>query len=113
MKIKLDDVEYVVSAIPPWLCHYASLVAELQKAKPQSIEQLDKNRKDLQVCIGRILEETVEPAPAKGHVAKLWGIINNLTTRSYQEADEFFPAQKPQPNPESTVPIQAASDASK
>jgi hypothetical protein len=113
MKLKLDDVEYTVSAIPPWLCHFTSLIAELQKAKPTSIEELDKNRKDLQVCIGRIFEETVEPAPAKAHVAKLWGIINNLTSRSYQEADEFFPAQKPRPNPESSVPGQAASNAPK
>jgi len=113
LKIKLEDVEYTVSAIPPWLCHYASIVAELQKAKPTSNEELEKNRKDLQVTISRILEETIEPAPAKAHVAKLWGIINNLTSRSYQEADEFFPAQKPRPNPESNLPIKAASNAPK
>jgi hypothetical protein len=113
LKLKLDDDEYTVSAIPPWLCHYASLIAELQKAKPSSIEELEKNRKDLQVCIGRILEETVEPEPAKAHVAKLWGIINNLTSRSYKEADEFFPAQEPRPNPESNLPGKEASNAPK
>lgn len=91
-KVKLDDVEYEVFPIEPYLMPFFARFATIispEKTKPQSIEEIDTLTAEGEKLQARLLSKSVIPEPKREHITTLYNILQYLTTKAMDDADSF------------------------
>ena len=88
---KIDNVEYTISAIPPYLQPYVRLYGDLAEKGTKNVTDAKQVEAQMKYIVEKVLTETVSPKPAKEHQFELYRIVNNLTSNAMSRADQFFP----------------------
>lgn len=89
MKKKIEDVEYEIIPIPPYLSPYSTRISELLKKTPQSVEDASEISGEIKEAMDKLFAETVTPKPERKHRTQVFNTINKLTMEVIEDA-KFF-----------------------
>jgi len=89
-KIKLEDTEYTIGAMPPYCRFYTEHMATIEKKLEKENLPFDEKEKLIQEhrkCIEKVLEASVDPAPQPLHYTPLYKAVIAETNRVLEQTD--------------------------
>lgn len=94
MKKKIEDTEYNIIPIPPYLSPFNARISELLQKKFTSFQDAEETSKEINQHMEKLLSETVTPKPNKEHQTAVYNALIDLTNAVLQEAQFFRKNQR-------------------
>jgi hypothetical protein len=85
----IDGVTYVLTAIPPHLSPYNTLLGDLLREKPKTAQEADRVSGEIKKCMDKLLVDTVKPTPRPEHQYQVFNALTALTSEVLDEARLF------------------------
>ncbi|HLE74922.1 MAG TPA: hypothetical protein VI864_02630 [Candidatus Bathyarchaeia archaeon] len=89
MELEVEGVKYEIIPIPPSLSPYSTLIGDLLRAKPQTIEEVEKNSGTIAKAMEKLFAGTVKPTPKLEHQTQVFNALINLTNKTIEAAGLF------------------------
>jgi hypothetical protein len=89
-KIKLEDTEYIIGAMPPYCRFYTEHMATIEKKLEKEDLPFDEKEKLIQEhssCVETILKASVDPEPPQRHWTPLYKAVIAETNRVLEQTD--------------------------
>ena len=102
-KLKIDDVEYEATVIPPYLLPFLNFYGELAARKVASVEEAEKAAEDMRRASEKILSACVNPRPRPEHEAEIFRFVSGITNEAIRKVDDMFFPQRPGDSPSGRI----------
>lgn len=90
MKLKLDETEYNIGAMPPYCRFYTEHMAATEKKlekKELTLEEKETLIREHSSCVENILKASVDPMPLQRHWTQLYKAVIQETNRVLEQTD--------------------------
>lgn len=90
MKVKLDETEYSVGAMPPYCRFYTEhMAATEKKLEKQDLPLKEKEQiiAEHRSCVEAILHASVDPEPPQRHWTQLYKAVIHETNKALEQTD--------------------------
>ena len=102
LKFTVNNREYEVTPLPPYLVPITSAIRLLSDADVKSVEEAKKNSEEIKILLSQIMAECVTPKPDPRDIVELYLACVDLIAIRHKEVDRlFFPSPAP-PQADST-----------
>jgi hypothetical protein len=88
-KVKIEDVEYVIMPVPPYLSPYSTKIGELMRKQPCDMKDADRISSEINEFMKKLLADTVSPEPKKEHMLQVFSEVTALTNKVMEDAGLF------------------------
>lgn len=88
-KVKLENKEYNVNPIPPYLHAIMDYYGALQKQTPETLEVTLKIASEAKQCLTEIISATVTPTPPDYLFLELYNVAIEETNKALERAKKF------------------------
>lgn len=108
MELEVEGVKYQLIPIPPSHSPYSTLIGDLLRAKPKSIEEAEKNSETIAQAMEKLFAGTVKPTPKQEHQSQVFNALIDLTNKTIEDAKFFRNNQEPDTTKSGSVEPSAA-----
>jgi hypothetical protein len=105
VKKKIDNTEYEIIPIPPYLSPYNARISELLQTKSKNFQEAEEISKEIKQHMEKLLSETVKPNPPIEHQTAVYNALIDITNATIKQAEFFRKNKGLNPTKSGTVSI--------